>query len=332
MASPAGPIGPGRRKTVPAVGQSRAMEEKGQGLTGYWHPDYARSLAEFGEPRELPRCRGWILERPIPGFPHHDGMGCYPMFACQDWGELEADLEDMEDLVCLSLVTDPFGAYDFAYLKHCFKDACRSYKEHFVTDLSRSPKTFVSSHHRRYARKALRTVAVERCVEPLQFLGEWVKLYANLIQRHDINGITAFSERAFAVQLQIPGLIAFRAVHQGETVGMILWYVQGEVAYYHLGAYSPAGYELRASFALFWRAIRFFADAGLHWLNLGAGAGVKADAGDGLSRFKRGWSAGTRTAYFCGRTFDGAKYDEITRSRRVSNTDYFPAYRLGEFG
>lgn len=27
-------------------------------MTGYLHPGYAESLAEFGAPRELPRCGG----------------------------------------------------------------------------------------------------------------------------------------------------------------------------------------------------------------------------------------------------------------------------------
>ena len=45
-------------------------------------------------------------------------MGCYPLFACQDWSQLSADLENIEDdLIALSLVTDPFGEYTPAYLQ-----------------------------------------------------------------------------------------------------------------------------------------------------------------------------------------------------------------------
>jgi len=302
-------------------------------VTGYLHPDYARSLAEFGTPRELCRCGGWILERSIPGFPHCDAMGCYPLFACQDWSQLEADLEEIADsLVSLALVTDPFGDYDPALLQRCFPDVSRPFKEHFAVDLRRPLDTFVSRHHRRYARKALQVAQVEECQQPIRLLDEWTGLYATLIKRHDIQGILAFSKQAFSRQLRVPGLVAFRAVHQGETVGMLLWYVQGEVAYYHLGAYSPAGYELRASFALFWRAIEHFAATGLQWLNLGAGAGTTSDGRDGLSRFKRGWATGTRTAYFCGRIFHRGRYDAIVQVRQVPVTDYFPAYRQGEFG
>ena len=61
-------------------------------LTGYRHPLYAASLAEFGEPRELPSSGGWLLERTVPQFPDRDAMGCYPIFAASDWSGLSKDL------------------------------------------------------------------------------------------------------------------------------------------------------------------------------------------------------------------------------------------------
>ena len=121
----------------------------------------------------------------------------------------------------------------------------------------------------------------------------------------------------------------FRAVHQGVSVGMTLWYIQGEVGYYHLAAYSDVGYALRASFALFAGAIEYFATR-LRWLNLGAGAGIHSASSDGLTRFKRGWATGTRTAYLCGRICDPARYAEVVQARGVSGADYFPLYRKGE--
>ena len=167
-------------------------------ISGYTCPAYAGSLLEFGTPRLLPKSGAWILERQIPGFPYHDAMGCYPLFACQDWSQLDADLEDIgNDLVSLSLVTDAFGEYDIAYLHRCFKDVVIPFKEHFIIDLSHSMDTFVSRHHRRYARKALRQLHVERCEDPTQFINEWVNLYVALVERHNINGISAFSRLAF---------------------------------------------------------------------------------------------------------------------------------------
>lgn len=310
-------------------------------MSGYMHAGYAKALADLGTPRQLPQSRGWILECPIPGFPDHDARGCYPLFACQDWSQLHVDLENIGTrLVSLALVTDPFGEYDPAYLHKCFQDVVFAYKEHYVIDLERPMRDFVSKHHARNIRKALRAVDVERCRDPAQFADDWAKLYASLVRRHNITGMSAFSRDSLVKQLQIPGTVVFRAVHRKATVGMVLWYIQGEVGYYHLAAYSDLGYELRASFALFSHAIEYFATR-LRWLNLGAGAGVRGRGSasppqgkggtDGLTRFKSGWATGTRTAYFCGRIFDHACYAEIAKATGISGTDYFPIYRKGEF-
>ncbi len=305
-------------------------------VTGYAHPAYAEALAEFGAPRPLPRSGAWILERPVPGTNDTDAMGCYPLFACRDWSRLHADLADLENgLVSLVVVPDPFGEYELPYLEECFPDACKPFKEHFVADLELSPLSFVHRHHLRYARNALREVSVERCADPLAYLDDWVALYGTLVERHGIEGLRRFSRPSFERQLDVPGIRAFRATDESGTVSMLLWYVHGEVAYYHLGASNERGYELRASFALFWRAFEDLRAAGVRWLDLGAGAGVAEDPGGGLSRFKQGWSSGTRPAYLCGRVFDHGRYEDLAGRRAAvaapGGDAYFPAYRDGEF-
>jgi hypothetical protein len=301
-------------------------------VNGYLHSNYANSLIGFGSPRALPRSGAWILERQIQGFPDRDAMGMYPLFCCRNWRNLNEDLDEIKHaLVSLALITDPFGDYDEAHLRLCFKDVVSPFKEHFVVDLSRSINSVVTDHHRRNTKKVLQRVCVERCAKPAGHLDEWFGLYKNLIRRHQITGIAAFSRDAFAKQLDVPGIVAFRARNEAVTVGMLLWYIQGNVGYYHLGAYSEFGYELQASFALFSFAIEYFAANGLRWLNLGAGAGVKGDGMDGLSRFKRGWSSDTRTVYLCGRIFNHLRYQEIVRAKGIGITGYFPAYRRGEF-
>jgi hypothetical protein len=304
---------------------------EGEIVVGYMHPGYAESLVEFGAPRELPQCGGWILERQIPGFPYRDAMGCYPLFCCQDWSQLHADLEGIGDeLVSLALVTDPFGEYDLTYLQRCFEDTIIPFKEHFVVDLHRPVNDIVSKNRRKKARKALKEVCVEECQEPAQFIGEWVALYTTLSERHNITGIRAFSRAAFAEQLSIPGMVMLRAVYRGTTVGITLWFVQGKVGYGHLAAFNKIGYELRASYALDWFAFEFFSDK-VRWLDLGAGAGITDDSTDGLSEYKRGWSTGTRTVYFCGRIFDRQRYAEIVKAKGIASNEHFPAYRKGEF-
>ncbi len=297
-------------------------------VTGYRHPDYAYALSEFGTPFELPRSRGMLLRRPIPGSSLCDAMGSYPIFCCSEWSQLQSDLEDLsDDLVSVALVADPFGDHNEHLLQSCFPDVARPFKEHFVIDLTKPFRKYFSDHHRRNVKKAIAVLNVDRCEIPVNFLTEWDCLYSGLICRHGITGIAAFSQQSFARQLVVPGIEAFRAVWEDRTVGMLLCYVQGNIGYYHLGAYSPKGYELNASFALFERAITFFADVGLRWLDLGAGAGVEANTEDGLTRFKRGWASGTKKAYFCGRVLNRQAYSVLTAGCHITADNYFPSYR-----
>jgi hypothetical protein len=300
-------------------------------MTGYLHPEYAQSLSEFGEPLPLPKSGGWLLKRMIDRT-QTDAMGAYPLFACSDWKSLKCDFTELgEPLVSVLVVTDPFGEYDEALLRDSFCDLVIPFKSHFIYDLTCPPERSISAHHARNSAIGLKQVIVERCEDPFYYLDDWTKLYSVLVQRHQISGIRAFSTTSFAKQLKTPGIVAFRASRGLQTVGMILWYVQNGVAYYHLGAYTEEGYRLRASFAQFRKALDYFSACDLQYVNLGAGSGLGSDAEDGLTRFKRGWSTAVRTTYLCGRIFDREKYDHLVSTRGIGDTLYFPAYRKGEF-
>ncbi|HEX8643928.1 MAG TPA: GNAT family N-acetyltransferase [Allosphingosinicella sp.] len=259
-------------------------------------------------------------------------MGPYPLFACRDWSRLHADLDAIgEELVSLVAVADPLGDFTEADLARAFPDRMIRFKDHYVADLAVPLDDFVDAHHRRNVRKALKAVDVERVEQPLSLLDTWCELYGHLAARHAIRGIAAFSRETFARQLAVPGLHMFCARAEGEPVGIALWFEQGRAAYYHLAAYSERGYALRASFALFWRAFEHFAARSVALLDLGAGAGADGQVKDGLTRFKRGWSTGTRPAYLCGRVFDPVRYERLTEARGGGATGWFPAYRHGEF-
>lgn len=320
--------------------------------TGYLHEKYARSLEEFGEPRALAASGGWVLVRPVPkpdardgkgaGYGQdacasqkaHDAMGCYPLFCCRDWSKLPEDLAQLgRDLVSLALVSDPFGCQDVGTLQSSF-DRVIHFKDHLLVDISKLEPEFGNRHHRYYARKALKEMRVEECADPLQNLDEWQALYATLIERHHLKGIKAFSRASFAGQLQTPGLVMFRAMSGEQVVGAQLWYIQGDVAYSHLTAVSDAGYNLRATYGLYWAAIeslRKRAADGLRWLDLGAGAGLAGASADGLTQFKAGWANDCRPVYFCGKVFDSDRYQRMTHDAGASLSSYFPAYRHGEF-
>jgi hypothetical protein len=314
----------------------------GGAAAGYLSAAYTESLAEFGSPLALPRSGSWLLRRTIvPGI--SDAMGPYPLFCCRDWRALGADLDELaaanpnHDVAAGApvsgvVVTDPFADCDPALLAAAFRDRAVAFKEHFVADLSRPLSSFVSAHHRRYARRD--NLAVEVCADPLRWLDDWCALYQNLCARHGIRGLPALSRAAFRRQLAVSGLIAFRASAGPDTLGMVLWYRQGDFAYYHLAAYSDEGYRQRASFPLFWLAFEHLAAAGVAWAGLGAGpssSGAAASQGtDGLVRFKRGWSTGTRTTYLGGRIFRADTYRALARERGFEESRYFPAYRQGE--
>lgn len=290
---------------------------------GYRHPAYVTSLREFGDPLALPESGGALLARAVPGHADRDAMGAYPLFACEDWGGLAADLESLEGLVSVTLVADPFGAWTLEQLDAAFPDLRRPFKEHYVHALAPQPLGRASAHHQKYAARGLRRTAVETVVEPLELLDDWNALYGTLVRRHGITGLSAFSPASFAAQLAVPGIVAFRAVEQDAVVGAALWYEDAGVAYWHLAAYSERGYKLDASYALLATALEHFQTRGLEWICLGAGAGLSGEATDGLSRFKAGWATGTRTAHLCGRVLDPARYAALGGA-----TDgFFPAYR-----
>ncbi|MDH7480530.1 MAG: peptidoglycan bridge formation glycyltransferase FemA/FemB family protein [Armatimonadota bacterium] len=301
-------------------------------MTGYLHPDYAKSLSEFGVPRELPECGAWVLERQIPGTSERDAMGCYPIFQCRDWSSLKKDIENLRnDLVSIALVADPFGDYDISYLQECF-DIVKPFKEHFIADLSQPLASFVAEKHRYWARRALREIKVELCEDPLKHLDEWVKLYGGLVERERLTGIKAFSKKSFADQFRVPGFKMFRAVYQGITVGLQTYYVHGDIAYGHLMSMSEIGYKTRASYAMTWASFEHLSKEKIRWVDMGGVPGVCDGASEGLAAFKRGWASGTRMAYFCGAILAPIKYRQIVDAKGIAHTDYFPAYRLGEFG
>jgi hypothetical protein len=302
--------------------------------TGYLHPGYAAALAEFGEPIELPRCQGWLLRRAISGTPYHDAIGCYPLFTCRNRAKLAEDLAALVgDLVSVALVLDPFGDWDLSVLQTYFDRVVR-FKEHFVVDLSGNPETFISKHHRYYTRKALSQFHVERCETPALHTHEWASLYANLIRRHRLGGIKAFSLQSFEKQLSVPGLVMLRVLQGEVCIGAHLWFIQGDIAYSHLMALSDAGYALNASYGLYGEAIRMFRESkadDVRYLNIGAGAGTSISASDGLTQFKRGWANASRPVYFCGKVLDCPRYVALCQENASVSMPYFPAYRQNEF-
>ena len=296
--------------------------EAGRPARGYSDAGYAASLSEFGVPRLLGVSGGWLLERPIPAGSGSDLMGPYPLFTCPNWPGLAADMDGLGgDLVSAVLVADPLARVGEPELRPAFPDLLVPFKRHHVRDLDRPVE--LPTHHRRHIRRASGAVEVEVCAEPGAHLDDWIRLYAGLVERHGLTGIRAFSREAFRRQLDLPGLVALRARRGLETVGMTLWFEDAPNAYYHLAAYSPEGYEVGASYALFAVALDHLRELGVRWVDLGGTAGTGAGE-DGLARFKRGWASEQRDAYLCGRIVDRAAYARLAEPH---SSEWFPAYR-----
>jgi hypothetical protein len=311
-----------------SLGDSLGAEARDGLLTGYRHPAYAKSLAEFGEPRELPCSGGWLLERTVPRSTERDAMGCYPIFSAGNWPGLAKDLAELGPrLISVALVADPFDDYTPEQLSSWF-DRVVGFKEHYVVDFSAPLQ--VSKHHSYYARKAAREVRIEAGPPPKNFAQQWTVLYEALVQRHGLKGIKAFSRAAFEVQMDIPGMIVFRALEKDSLVGAHLWYEQRGVAYSHLAAATERGYDLNCSYAIYAAVLEYFRPK-VRWVNFGAGAGT-ANRQNGLGWFKEGWSNGTRTTYFCGRILNRERYDALVKESQKEEETYFPAYRAGELG
>jgi hypothetical protein len=289
---------------------------------GYAHPDYQRSLAAWGVPRPLPGSGGWLLVRRIPGEVALDALAGYPRLQCHDWARLPDDLDDQGDLVSVVGVTDALAEVAPETLRAAFPAGLWPYKDHAVVDLA-APA--VSAAHRSRVRRVARVVRVEIDADPGRHLETWERLYAALRERHQLTGIKALSREAFALQLGVPGCVAFRALTKDGDVSMLLWYIQGSVATYHLGASSPEGYAASASYALFDAAFAAFRDRGVRWLDLGANAGAEPSPTDGLARFKRGWTPLTRPTWLGARIGRPDLYATLVASHGAQ--PFMPAYR-----
>lgn len=301
------------------------MEQQAEGYLGRAYID---ALAQYGRALELPASQGWLLARSVPGQSDLlDACGAYPLFCCNDWNRLAQDLAILEGrLVSAVVVTDPFGDYTRADLDAAFPDLVRPFKEHITVELDAAPEQFVHAHHRYYARKALRDYRVALSDAPLSLVDRWNVLYDQLIRRHAIEGIAAFSPESFRRQFRIPGVRVFSAERDGSVEGMHIWFSQGDVAYHHLAAYSDIGYRSSVSYALMWFALQWFADEGIRRLDLGGGAGSEHKE-DGLTRFKRGWSNATRDVFLCGRILDRTQYAQLAGKVSPLDGGYFPLYR-----
>jgi Acetyltransferase (GNAT) domain len=201
-------------------------------------------------------------------------------------------------------------------------EICRPFKTHYLIDREAGPVRFVKNH-RWSVRQSAKYCSFEP-VDLLQNLDVWLKLYQHTVARHCVTGIQDFAPSYFRALAEMPAVTALAARHQGAIIAMILWVRSGEIVYAHLEGGSPEAYETYATYGLIAAANEHFADCRI--IHLGGAAGLKAEAGTGLTHFKRGFANREMTAYFCGSCLDSIRYAALTGKAEPSMS-YFPAYR-----
>jgi hypothetical protein len=252
-----------------------------------------------------------------------DAIGPYPVLACDDWRALDDDLRACTDVVSVVAVADPLGDVDGAGLRRAFPDLARPWKLHHLVHLDRPVDDHADRDHLRKARRARRSVAVDRTTD----VDSWAALYGELRARPGFGVAADFADSSWPGLFALPGCRAYAASTQdGAIVAMALWLLDGGRAWYHLGASSAAGYAIGASFAVFEHALADLRADGIAVADLGGVAGSIDDPTDGLARFKRGWANDRRHAWLCGRILDADAYDELAAGSPPAGT-WFPAYR-----
>jgi hypothetical protein len=252
-------------------------------------------------------------------------MGPYPLFACHDWSALPADIDGLgDDLLSLVLVTDPFADEAHDVLASLNPAVLRSYKRHYVVDLSRPLAQIGRPSRRDTARRAARMLELTAAEGITVQSEEWVRLYQHVIDRHGLSGIAAFAPETLAAQLLLPGVEFLSARLDGELVAAEVCIRQGDVVHSHLAASSPEGYRLRAMHALDMFALKHFAGTAA-WFDFGGGADASGD--DGLSQYKASWATDERPTWLAGLILNGPGYEAASVAGGQAPDDYFPAYR-----
>jgi hypothetical protein len=293
-----------------------------EGPHPYASASYVNALDFAGRPLAVPEWSGFVLVRSIAAT-DEDAMGVYPRQVLPADADLRDGLARLAavGLVSLVLVPDPSFSPPRDDLSAAF-DVCRPFKTHQL--IERTEGYAPSRNHRQKIRRAQSRCRVDRGLLAAH-LGDWRRLYDALSERHGISGVAGFPDAHFEVLAQTPVFETFVAAVGDAVVSMSIWFEHQGVAYYHLGASSPEGYAVGASYGLHDAAIQHF--CGVDRIDLGAGAGLLDDPEDGLARFKRGFANAEAQALICGAVLDRQRYGALTRGRGAS--DFFPAYRAG---
>ncbi|MDR6661122.1 hypothetical protein J2W51_003708 [Tardiphaga robiniae] len=282
--------------------------------------EYGRAFGSGVEVIDVPAWSSAVVARAIPNTDLRDATGCYPFVPLQRDGDLAAGLNSLRahDLISIVLVTDPLRMPPVPDLEEHF-DFCRAFKTHYVFDRSIGPIN-MSRRHWREVRIARRELQIREVIYA-DHVDRFAELYSNLIENHHIEGIAAFDAVFFRSLVDVPGIRTIAAFLDDDIVSIMMFVVDGDVAYAFLAGTSEEGRERCAHYGLYAEAIEHFTDVSV--INLGGAPGVIDDPNHGIAYVKRKLTNTTLRSYLCGAVLDADAYVALGGN----SNDYFPAYR-----
>ncbi|MCS6893084.1 MAG: GNAT family N-acetyltransferase [Deltaproteobacteria bacterium] len=291
--------------------------------------EYAKCFDQLGEVVSLENSGVHCLKLSNHYTPHLDLSYCYPFIYIFNLSGLIEDLKKQINYQCFYGVLNPWITVIEEHEIQFF-DVFIEYKDHYYCDLGQ-PDIWsrISVSHRRLIKKALKKIDV-KISDPESVRDAWPDLYNNLIRRKNISGFTCFSKNILQKFLYVPGAKIFSAYRDQNLIGLVIFYISDPYVFYHLAAYSDEGYELSASYGIFWEAIQYFRLHGLRLFHLGGAP--DGGVGLGLLQFKKGFASGVRKAYFVGKVLDQDQFRQtLIASESFGVRDFFPPYRKSAF-
>lgn len=284
--------------------------------------DYARSFGIAFEPVDVAPWGSAVLSRPIPTSYQKDAVNCYPFLSFRDDAALGPGLVCLRDrgFVSVVLVTDPLHQPDLDRLTANFS-YCRPFKSHYVFDR----RLGIDKSRRRWREVHASRMALDiREVSYADHVPDFVRLYDNLIERHQITGAAAFTPEFFRSLASVEAVRAIGGFLAGELVSMMLFVSFDDTAYAFLAGTSPEGRLRSAHYGLYGYAIENFDDVTL--INLGGAPGLTDDTEHGIAHVKRKLTNVVMRSYLCGAILDPDAY-RVLAGNRVGSSNFFPGYR-----
>lgn len=285
----------------------------------YRTPHYAHCFAEDFTICEITCAQSWALQRPIEHTEYYDLTGLYPLW----YGESVAKAQMAESLGAqnaisfVGVVLEENQPRDWDYLA--------PFKTHYITDLQK-PITF-SQHHQYEARRARKQHVEARIVLLKDHIDSWIHMYASLVTRHNIHGLTVFSCAYFQRLAMCPEVLAFAAFQDEQLLAMHLFAITDENLTSHLATSTDTGYRLGAMYAINAAVLAWAQASGFRAVNWGGCAG-SVDQFDGLAKFKQGFSNTTRQSYVAGVVGMPEIYAQLCAGNPTLNQpSFFPGYR-----